>query len=371
MPRRVGASSLDPRTVSRAARPAGKAEQVGQGAKTGSRGAAAVPGRLVPPAKTVASNRGRVADAAVRQTSAVVTADGGVVLAGHAVATADCSQCGQRGCRKCRLGAGQLDLPCNGQCAQGGCPAHCPVRPDQFGYYATRWRSWPGQSVKQGGQFDPATTPVVPPRSEVPGMAEELALPNQQDEGVPDDETDEAGDEAMPSGEEEGEVTPPKNGTGDEAGESSSSGGVTEEGSPEPTDELENPSRTSNDAESDGRASAPRPSADSGAEAVPAAGQRSGTAWANLGGGPTLPSSSPQRGSVMQMSGPVAAEESDPRGGSREIPRLRSTAERFVERNEQVAGRWRAKAAAAGTTGADTAANPLRGVTAQPGNPLR
>ena len=46
-------------------------------------------------------------------------------------------------------------------------------------------------------------------------------------------------------------------------------------------------------------------------------------------------------------------------------------AQKLVEQSEQAVGRWRAKAAVAGATVGSTAANPLRGVTAQPGNPLR
>lgn len=115
-------------------------------------------------------------------------AGGGVVQAG-AFAAVDCSHCGRRGCNHCRPAGGRIGLHCNGKCDAGGCPAHCPVRPDQFGYYATRWRSWPGQGVRQVGHFDPATTPAVPPRSQLPTMDEESGFDeNDRDEDATEDE---------------------------------------------------------------------------------------------------------------------------------------------------------------------------------------
>ena len=194
-PRRAESSARTSKQGQRAAATASNATPK-RGAQVGASGAATTAARGRSPAVA------RAATSGVRQTSATVSADGGVVLAGGALASADCRQCGRQGCGKCRPVGDRLGLHCNGLCEQGGCPAHCPVRPDQFGYYATRWRSWPGQGVKQVGHFDPATTPVVPPRSEVPGMEDELALPSQRDEAAPNEEEEEE-EEAMADAEDD------------------------------------------------------------------------------------------------------------------------------------------------------------------------
>lgn len=57
-------------------------------------------------------------------------------------------------------------------CRDGACEPHCPVRPGQFGYHATRWRRWPAAEPPIEKPRD-ATTPAVPPRSVVPGADEE------------------------------------------------------------------------------------------------------------------------------------------------------------------------------------------------------
>ena len=363
MPRRAESTAAVERAGSpRAIPPAG---QAARGGNAHAKVAAATSGRTGPRANTAASTRARAPASGVRQTSAVVTADGGVVLAGHAEAAADCRQCGQRGCGKCRPAGGRLDLPCNGLCSQGSCPAHCPVRPDQFGYYATRWRSWPGQNVKQVGHFDPATTPVVPPRSEVPKMADELALPNQQEEGASDDGDEEEGDEDGKDGEEmsgdgaPGDAPPPLK--AEEAGDASKPVDAIEEDKP----------AAAVDGELTGSASSAGPSDDSGAAAALPAGTFAGIAWANLGRGTPAKSTPAPRGNVVQTSAPVEAAKSDRPAGDRDTPKLRSPAQKLVEQSEQAVGRWRAKAAVAGATVGSTAANPLRGVTAQPGTPLR
>jgi hypothetical protein len=61
----------------------------------------------------------------------------------------------------------------NGNCGQPGCPAYCPVRPCEFGFYGTQWRTWPGQGVVQQAGYDEAAAPVSPPKSEVPTADEE------------------------------------------------------------------------------------------------------------------------------------------------------------------------------------------------------
>jgi hypothetical protein len=74
---------------------------------------------------------------------------------------------------------------CNGRCGkdgcgQQGCPAVCPVRPGEFGFYGTQWRTWPGQGmVKQAG-YNEAATPVSPPKSEVPTADEESPAADEE-----------------------------------------------------------------------------------------------------------------------------------------------------------------------------------------------
>ena len=107
----------------------------------------------------------------VRQATGLEPMAGGVVQAGGA----ECGGCNRKECRPCGLKQRLHEPLCNGTCGGGGsgCPAHCPVRPSQFGFYPTTWRQWPGQQVRQVAHLDIEATPVQPPRSEVPGMNEE------------------------------------------------------------------------------------------------------------------------------------------------------------------------------------------------------
>jgi hypothetical protein len=95
---------------------------------------------------------------------------------------------------------------CNGQCRDGqcgrpGCPAHCPVRPDRFGFYGTQWRTWPGAGVVQAA-FTNAATPVRPPQSEVPSADEESPpAPEPEEAGVQDGDSN-VDAERLPSGDE-------------------------------------------------------------------------------------------------------------------------------------------------------------------------
>lgn len=57
--------------------------------------------------------------------------------------------------------------------AAGHCAACCLVRPDQFGFYATQWRPWPGFLSRSATGPVEALTPVRPPRSVVPGIDDE------------------------------------------------------------------------------------------------------------------------------------------------------------------------------------------------------
>lgn len=374
-PRRGESSARTSKQGQRAAAASNAAAK--RGAQGGASGAATTAARGRSPAVA------RATASEVRQTSATVSADGGVVLAGGVMANADCRQCGQQGCGKCRPVGDRLGLHCNGLCEQGGCPAHCPVRPDQFGYYATRWRSWPGQGVKQVGHFDPATTPVVPPRSEVPGMEDELALPSQRDEAAADEEEEE--EEAMADAEDDagGKSDAPAGDAEPAAGADSASGseGVLPEGgaSAPSASESEDTEAKSGDknatpSNAPSKASGPRdvPLETSGTEAARPAGALADSAWSNWSrSSPADPKQAPP-GSVVRTSGP--AETTEVEGSSddrRDGSRIRSPAQRMVEGSERAVGRWRAKAAASAEASSEAVANPLRGVTAQPGNPLR
>ena len=378
-PRRAESSARTSKQGQRAAATASNASSK-RGAQGGASGAAttAVRGRSPAVARAAASG--------VRQTSATVSADGGVVLAGGALANADCRQCGRQDCGKCRPVGDRLGLHCNGLCEQGGCPAHCPVRPDQFGYYATRWRSWPGQGVKQVGHFDPATTPVVPPRSEVPGMEDELALPSQRDEAAPDAEEEEEEEEEAMADAEDDAVGKDDAAAGDAKpaagadGASGSEGGLPE-GGPSAPSASESEDREAKLGDKDAvpsnvpaKASGPRdvPLETSGAEAARPAGALTDSAWSNWSRSSLADPKQAPQGSVVRTSGP--AETTEVEGSPderRDGSKLRSPAQRMVEGSERAVGRWRAKAAASAEASSEAAANPLRGVTAQPGNPLR
>ena len=107
--------------------------------------------------------------------------DHAVMPAGGAMqCQAACSQCRRSACPQCLLAEGHH--PGHAQCQHGLCPAHCPVRPDVFGFYGTRWRKWPGEGVVQAANNE-AATPVRPPRAEVPGVEEESLPPDPAAEG--------------------------------------------------------------------------------------------------------------------------------------------------------------------------------------------
>ena len=86
-----------------------------------------------------------------------------------------CSQCERPACSQCRLAEGSHAG--HRQCEHGLCPAHCPVRPEVFGFYGTQWRKWPGSGVVQASNNE-AVTPARPPRAEVPGAGEESLEPD-------------------------------------------------------------------------------------------------------------------------------------------------------------------------------------------------
>ena len=88
----------------------------------------------------------------------------------HAVQPAGgfCRGCREAHCRTCRPGLHAH----HGACRGGNCHPYCPVRPQEFGFYGTQWRRWPGQGVVPVANLQEAT-PVRPPKSAVPGAAEE------------------------------------------------------------------------------------------------------------------------------------------------------------------------------------------------------
>jgi len=234
--------------------------------------------------------------------------------------------------------------------------------------------------VKQVGHFDPATTPVVPPRSEVPGMEDELALPSQRDEAAPDEEAegeeeamDDVEDEAASKDEAPAGAAKPAEGGG---GASGAEGGLPDGADSDPS------ASASEDAEekSGDRAATPAKASvpvkglleTSAAQAPRPAGALTDGAWSNWSRSSLADPKQASPGSVVRTSGPAETTEVD--GSSedrRDGSKLRSPAQRMVEGSEKAVGRWRAKTTAPAETSVEATANPLRGVTAQPGNPLR
>lgn len=97
-----------------------------------------------------------------------------------------CRGCRDGHCRTCRPGVGHGH---HAGCRDGKCHAYCPVRPQEFGFYGTQWRRWPGQGVVPVANVQEAT-PVRPPKSAVPGPeaesrrvpADELPTPEPTDQ---------------------------------------------------------------------------------------------------------------------------------------------------------------------------------------------
>ncbi len=91
--------------------------------------------------------------------------DPGVVQAGGS-----CRGCRDPHCSACRANHHHAG------CRDGKCHPHCPVRPQEFGFYGTQWRRWPGQGVVPTAGIQEAT-PTLPPKSAVPGPNEESRGP--------------------------------------------------------------------------------------------------------------------------------------------------------------------------------------------------
>jgi len=92
-----------------------------------------------------------------------------------------CTSCGPGGCQRSHGGRHGHHAGCR----DGVCVPYCPVRPQQFGYYGTRWRKWPGQEILQVSD-ERAAAPAQPPRSEVPRADEESLAPAEDGAAPPD-----------------------------------------------------------------------------------------------------------------------------------------------------------------------------------------
>jgi hypothetical protein len=103
--------------------------------------------------------------------------DPAVVQAGGA-----CRGCRDPQCHSCRHGGVHRH---HHGCRDGACHPHCPVRPQEFGFYGTQWRRWPGQGVVPASNLQDAT-PTRPPKSAVPGPDEESRGPRPGELPAPD-----------------------------------------------------------------------------------------------------------------------------------------------------------------------------------------
>ena len=348
-------------------------------------------GRGSTPSATPAKRASPAAPAVVRAGGAepqAAVAAAGVVQAGRTVATADCRHCGRRGCNGCRPDGGRIARACNGRCDTGGCPAHCPVRPEQFGYYATQWRSWPGQGVRQVSHFDPATTPVVPPRSQLPTLDEEAGVGPEEDAGPADAEAE---PEAAPP--TAAPVSPLRGGDAPAGGPADMPAPA---GAPVPDAESRLPDTGADDImteESGAALGAPRAAgAEAGAATPDAASQdaasvllsprraapaRPTSAWRPATTprgrrGEDVPANGPLDGDGAATSLPagpaqpgVSATPGNPLRSAERLPEI-DTSDR---RPRAVAAEgWRPTRRGASSDASETN---LRGVTANPGNPLR
>ena len=105
----------------------------------------------------------------------------------HAVVPAGgaCRGCREAHCRTCRGGGHHGH---HAGCRDGKCHPYCPVRPQEFGFYDTQWRRWPGQGVAPAAHVQEAT-PVRPPKSAVPRADEESREPRADELPAPEPAT--------------------------------------------------------------------------------------------------------------------------------------------------------------------------------------
>ncbi len=111
-------------------------------------------------------------------------AAGGRTIVDHAVVQAGggCRSCGQPHCRGCQGGHHRHHAGCRG----GHCHPHCPVRPQEFGFYETNWRRWPSSGVVPVTNLE-GVTPATPPKSEVPTADEESATLPRDESPIPEE----------------------------------------------------------------------------------------------------------------------------------------------------------------------------------------
>jgi len=109
--------------------------------------------------------------------------DPAVVPAGGA-----CRGCREPHCRACRPGGHHGH---HSGCRDGKCHPYCPVRPQEFGFYGTQWRRWPGQGVVPVANVQDAT-PARPPKSAVPRANEESRGPRADELPAPEPEATQA-----------------------------------------------------------------------------------------------------------------------------------------------------------------------------------
>lgn len=119
------------------------------------------------PVVGLAAERLPAAEARPRVTDPAVRPAGGTA----------CPSCGPGGCRQ----AHGKHHGHHAGCRDGVCAPYCPVRPQQFGFYGTQWRRWPGGAVVQVSATRDAG-PISPPRSAVPGPNEESLNPQADQE---------------------------------------------------------------------------------------------------------------------------------------------------------------------------------------------
>ena len=108
----------------------------------------------------------------------------------HAVVPAGgaCRGCREAHCRTCRGGGHHGH---HAGCRDGKCHPYCPVRPQEFGFYDTQWRRWPGQGVAPAAHVQEAT-PVRPPKSAVPRADEESRGPRADELPAPEPDATQA-----------------------------------------------------------------------------------------------------------------------------------------------------------------------------------
>lgn len=107
------------------------------------------------------------------------------------------------GCRGCNASACRT---CQGRrgghhpvCRDGKCHPHCPVRPQEFGFYGTQWRRWPDrQIVPVSHERDGA--PALPPRSQLPRSDEEARRATEDEAAAPSERPDEDAVDGLNSG---------------------------------------------------------------------------------------------------------------------------------------------------------------------------